>query len=137
MLRKRVKLLRKGDQVLIETHFGELVLKDVIRVDKYAVYVKLQSFSKKSGWELVRGIDGGRSHQTAEGKMLRDRIHTGDGILFTEEDQEKYQQLTAPYYEQLELLLKIQNTPTGVWLSLPRDKLEQIEKIIYGTTNET
>lgn len=115
---------------MVENHFGEMYIREVRGVDKYAVYLPRQSFSKKTGWELVR--DG----LLVEGRAIRDRIHDGNGNLFTEEDQENRKKLMAPHWDRINLLIEIQMIPTGQWLSLSMESLEEIKRILYATRKD-
>lgn len=81
----RVEDLAVEDYCYIEDNLGQLRKEKVRSVSRYHVVVGSQRFYKRTGWETRF-----KNTQLNKGfQPVRDRIHLGDGELFTDEDAER------------------------------------------------
>lgn len=121
-LRPTVEELRKGDHCFIEDNLGQLRLAQVTSISKYHVSLEGQRFYRPSGWELQYK----RSAWTTGAQPHKDRIHLGDGKLFTQEDADRR---TARQREQLKreaLIYSITHLTSSQLRKLSTEILSQI-----------
>lgn len=125
--------LKRGDMVFVEDNLGQLHLEKVRSVSKYHIYIGCQRFYKKTGWEL-QFI---QSPMTKGLQPFRDRIHFGDGVLFTQEDADKRTLRQREQVRREEVIYHLTHLTSSQFRTLSTDTLLQIYELTTEAQNDT
>lgn len=125
-MKTHVDQLEVGDMIYVETHFGDLVLKEVKKLNKYHAYVGSSRFMRKSGVEThYKNTPLTRSEQP-----LRDLLHKGNGVLFTEEEYHKRKGKRDYLSQREELIYQITRVRPWRLRQLSDDTLHSIAQLL-------
>lgn len=125
-MKAQVDDLEVGDEVYIETHFGDLELRTVRHITHYHIVADSARFMRKSGKEVYY-----KNSQLTKGRQpLRDMIHRGDGMLFTPDDAHKRHHKATRQWWQEEVIYAITQLKPWHLRMLPKETLLSIAQLL-------